>query len=298
MPQRRSGRQARDAWFASTVHRVSRCGRARGAQMPMARTCACGVFVVAVLGVSAPARAQADCFARVLASKNEQPHWMTPVVTVTPRLEQEFRYDTVWRHDPDSTNFGFGKGIELIPVRRVQVSVSVPPYVTRPSSGANGVGDMALLTKLRFWASPESGANGILTAFFGVTLPSGTRANGAGTVVLAPSIAAGKGWGNLDVQSTFGITIPVNGDEKAIAWNTALQLHLGDYVWPEIEANTTWFLLTEHSQLYLTPGLVLGRFRLGRRVGLAVGAGLSLPVSSYHTDARRWTLTIRFPFPM
>src|SRR5262245_25869161 len=99
MPQRRSGRQARDAWFASTVHRVSRCGRARGAQMPMARTCACGVFVVAVLGVSAPARAQADCFARVLASKNEQPHWMTPVVTVTPRLEQEFRYDTVWRHE-------------------------------------------------------------------------------------------------------------------------------------------------------------------------------------------------------
>src|SRR5438477_5012549 len=27
------------------------------------------------------------------AAKESQPHWMTPVVTVTPRLEQEFRYD-------------------------------------------------------------------------------------------------------------------------------------------------------------------------------------------------------------
>ena len=30
----------------------------------------------------------------VSASQAAQPNWMTPLVTVTPRLEQEFRYDT------------------------------------------------------------------------------------------------------------------------------------------------------------------------------------------------------------
>jgi hypothetical protein len=29
----------------------------------------------------------------VSASQEAQPHWMTPLVTVTPRLEQELRWD-------------------------------------------------------------------------------------------------------------------------------------------------------------------------------------------------------------
>src|SRR5260370_9368110 len=32
-------------------------------------------------------------FARVARAQAAQPHWITPVVTVTPRLEEEFRYD-------------------------------------------------------------------------------------------------------------------------------------------------------------------------------------------------------------
>ena len=35
----------------------------------------------------------ADWFARVDKSKGEQPHWVTPVATTTPRLEEEYRYD-------------------------------------------------------------------------------------------------------------------------------------------------------------------------------------------------------------
>ena len=35
---------------------------------------------------------------RVGVAQASQPHWMTPLMTVTPRLEQEFRYDQYWEH--------------------------------------------------------------------------------------------------------------------------------------------------------------------------------------------------------
>jgi hypothetical protein len=34
-------------------------------------------------------------FRRSDRAKADQPHWMTPLVTITPRLEQEFRTDFV-----------------------------------------------------------------------------------------------------------------------------------------------------------------------------------------------------------
>src|SRR5271156_1924659 len=50
--------------------------------------------------------------------QSEQPSWVTPVVTVTPRLEQEFRYDQFWESGPrnrDTNSYGGGKGFEFIP---------------------------------------------------------------------------------------------------------------------------------------------------------------------------------------
>jgi hypothetical protein len=55
-------------------------------------------------------------FATADAARGAQPHWMTPVVTVTPRLEQEFRYDQSWQdrpHDVTLDTYGGGKGLEL-----------------------------------------------------------------------------------------------------------------------------------------------------------------------------------------
>ena len=67
-----------------------------------------GFFAVAVFLLSSTvAFAQdgyfADWFARVDKTKDEQPHWVTPLATTTPRLEEEYRYDQLWQ-----TN---GKGI-------------------------------------------------------------------------------------------------------------------------------------------------------------------------------------------
>src|SRR6266516_2711346 len=68
-------------------------------------------------------------FARSDRAKADQPHWMTPVVTVTPRLEQEFRTDFVieqTRAGRDLVNFGNSKGLELIPSEHVELILNVP----------------------------------------------------------------------------------------------------------------------------------------------------------------------------
>src|SRR5215469_14108979 len=67
---------------------------------------------------------------RASETQAEQPHWVTPLVTVTPRLEQEIRYDLAWREQPDGSNFinyGGSKGLELIPTARTELIVGIPP---------------------------------------------------------------------------------------------------------------------------------------------------------------------------
>jgi hypothetical protein len=59
-----------------------------------------------------------DRFERSDQAKADQPHWMTPLVTVTPRLEQEFRTDMLIEQMPTGDgliNFDNGKGLALIP---------------------------------------------------------------------------------------------------------------------------------------------------------------------------------------
>src|SRR5277367_1210194 len=54
-----------------------------------------------------------DWFPRVTRIQSEQPHWVTPLVTVTPRLEEEYRWDQFFQSMRDSVwtnNFGAGKG--------------------------------------------------------------------------------------------------------------------------------------------------------------------------------------------
>lgn len=59
--------------------------------------CRVDLFLAAVVLSSNVTLAQdgyfADWFARVDKTKDEQPHWVTPLATTTPRLEEEYRYD-------------------------------------------------------------------------------------------------------------------------------------------------------------------------------------------------------------
>jgi hypothetical protein len=235
------------------------------------------------------------------AAKAGQPHWMTPLVTVTPRLEQEFRTDFV--ADDDQLNFGNGKGLELIPNQRVELLFNIPPYLVHGHSRLHdGFGDVSFVGKYRLLAAPEEGGSYIVTLFLGGTIPTGSYTNGARGGVLTPVIAAGKGWGRFDVQSTFGAGLPLTQARTighALAWNTALQYHGRRRLWPELEINSTFWTdgpLDGKRQTFLTPGLIVGRLRLHGHLRFAFGGGFQMAVTRYHLYNHAAVFTMRFPF--
>jgi hypothetical protein len=243
--------------------------------------------------------------ARVSATQAAQPHWMTPVVTVTPRLEQEFRFDTVHQVTPsgDVTNLDNGKGLELIPTRRTELLLNLPPYLVHENPASlDGWGDAAFMMKYRFFARPEKEGNGIVTGFLAGSVPTGSHKNGAISAIVTPSLAAGKGWGWFDVQSTLGGTLPVDSVDKlgrSIVSNTALQGHFYQRLWPEIEINSTLWEGGSNdgkAQTFITPGLNIGRFRIHNRMAIVAGAGFQIAATHYHQYNHAFIGTLRMPF--
>jgi hypothetical protein len=268
------------------------------------------LWIVCLFGAGLHLQAQDDdtsgWFARSDAAKASQPHWMTPLVTVTPRLEQEFRTDFLVEQmatGDDLVNFGGGKGLELIPNERVEVLMNVPPYLEHNNPKIDdGFGDASFVGKYRLLSGNEDNGQYIVTVFLGATIPTGSHTNGARGGVITPTLAAGKGWGRFDIQSTLGAGLPTSHVQTighAIAWNTTFQYHVANVFWPELEVNSTfWKDGTQNSkkQTFLTPGVILGRFRVHGRVRMAFGAGFQTATTHYHTYNHATVITIRFPF--
>lgn len=261
-------------------------------------------LLVGCLIVTGTAHAQWE--ARATAIQSEQPHWVTPLVTVTPRLEQELRFDLVDRWQPNNTNttlYGNGKGLELIPMAPIELLVNVPSYnVHRNPKVPDGWGDWPLLLKARIASANEKNGNYIVTAFLGGTVPTGGHANGNGTGLVTPSIAGGKGWGDFDFQATAGVNLFMNLVNKLghpILYNLALQYRVDRFFWPEVEVNaTSWRdgANVGKNQVFLTPGLVIGRLPIHDRLGVTFGAGIQVAVTHFHQYDHAWTLTARMPF--
>ena len=248
----------------------------------------------------------ANWFARVDKTKDEQPHWVTPLATTTPRLEEEYRYDQLWQTNPKgitTENYDGGKGLELIPFEKVEVIFNVPPYLVHNDPAVrDGFGDVAFLVKYRLLSANEEHGNYILTAFLGWSLPTGDHKNGALHAVITPTIAYGKGLGNFDLQGTFGIGLPVADSNivgRTYVWNNAFQYRVFRKLWPEIELNSTFFQDGKNDgqkQNFVTPGLVMGRFRFFGRVGFTIGGGYQIATTHFHTTNHNAILSIRFPF--
>jgi hypothetical protein len=260
---------------------------------------------------SAVSRFVDSWFATSDAAKESQPHWMTPVVTVTPRLEQEYRYDQTWQNragNTDLTNYGGGKGVEIIPTSNTELILGEPGYISRtnPKGTTKGWADETFLLKYRALSANEENGNYIVTGFLGVSIPTGSEAFTNHHTIVTPTLAAGKGWGTresgFDIQSTLGIAIPAAGLRSLgmpVTWNTAFQGHLLEKLWPEVEATYTYFREGPNdgkNQVSLTYGMVLGRFPVGQRVKLIIGGGYQKAVSSFHTFNHTWLLTARAAF--
>lgn len=247
-----------------------------------------------------------DWFRRVDRTQAGQPHWITPVATTTPRLEQEFRYDIFWQTNNEgitAQNFGGGKGLELIPFEKVEVILSVPPYLSHNNPAMrDGFGDFQFLLKYRLLSRNEERGNYILTAFLGVTLPTAQYSNGASDAILTPTIAYGKGFGNFDLQGTLGVTLPTGNTAaigRTLPWNNAFQYRVHRKFWPELEVNYTHFYDGANdgqTQVFLTPGLVIGKLHLWKRLGLTVGGGFQVAVTHFHTSNHNAIFSVRFPF--
>ncbi|MBU6402058.1 MAG: hypothetical protein KGS61_17205, partial [Verrucomicrobia bacterium] len=242
---------------------------------------------------AAPSRGcLADWFAGVSRTQAEQPHWITPLVTVTPRLEEELRYDQVWQSNPGAramTSYGGGKGLELIPAERIETIIGLPAWQTwnRPA-GTDGWSDESFLVKYRLCAANEEKGNYIVSLFLGLTLPTGSDHNTANHVLMTPTLAAGKGWGNFDVQGTLSVGLPDNGASPKglgtpLLSNTTFQYRILKVCWPEFEINYAYWpngARVGFSQVFLTPGLVIGRLALWRRLGLTFGVGYQVAVTA------------------
>ena len=254
---------------------------------------------------------------RVAKTQAGQPRWVTPLVTVTPRLEQEWRTDFVRPRNAqgfDTWSFGGTRGPETIPFGPVQMTFGLPPFFVHTAPGQrDGFGDVSFLLKYRIFARNEQHGNGIVTVFLGASVPTGKQNNGLCCATITPTLALGKGWGRWDLVSTTGGLLPVTnsaGIGHAINWNVTLQYHVAEqgvarFFWPEIESNTTFFqggANDDHVQNFITPGLLIGRLPLhlhtggGREAALALGLGEQIATTRFHTYNHAPVLTLRIPF--
>lgn len=278
--------------------RVERIGRRR-------RLGARGTMLIVGLALAGVAHAEttdpvsdyfADWFDRVDQTQAEQPHWITPLATTTPRLEEEFRYDQYFERLGNGGrlyNFDGGKGLELIPAENVEVILGLPPFQERDvKEPATGFNDWPfLLVKYRLLSANEENGNYILTVFLQGSAPTGVQAFTTNTWQITPTIAGGIGWGDFDVQMTLGESFPTTyqshtGPGRSLAWNTSFQYHLWNVLWPELEVNDTYWQGGERdgkNQVFLTPGVVVGRMPLGGRAKLILGLGYQIAVAPSQT---------------
>ena len=201
-------------------------------------------------------------------------------------------------------NYGGAKGLELIPMERVEVILVAPPaYVVHNNPLVkDGFGDWGFLVKYRMLSANEERGKYILTAFFQMTAPTGQYKNGATNAIIAPTIAYGKGFGAFDVQGTFGATLPTGNEARfgrTYPWSNAFQYHVYHKFWPEVEVNYTHFqdgANNGKTQVFMTPGLVIGRMRLWKRLAFTVGGGLQIATTHFHMNNHNGIFSVRFPF--
>jgi hypothetical protein len=246
---------------------------------------------------------------RTSATQAKQPAWPPPLITTYVGLIQVGRSDFIRQTAPnhvETWNLDGGKGLNLIPFANTEVDTNLPGYFLHSSPTVkNGAGDMSFLLKYRFLAGGAESGSYVVSAFLSSTIPTGSYKNGSTDATVSPNVGLGKGFGRFDVQSTLGASLPVEDTVKLgrpITWNTAAQLHVAKYFWPEVEFNSTFYKGGPNDgkdQVFATPGMLFThklRSEAKSRLGLCVGAGEQIATSHFHSYNHEIAVTTRLLF--
>ena len=139
-----------------------------------------------------------------------------------------------------------------------------------------------------------------MSAYLSGQAPIGINQFTNNAYYITPTIAAGKGWGDFDIQATVGTPWPTSNYNKLgtqLVTNVAFQYHLLPYLWPEIELNDTyWFngARGRYNQLFLTFDAIIGPYPIpGTRAKAALLVGYQTALTPhpaifepYHTNVQ------------
>ena len=245
------------------------------------------------------------------ATQSKQPAWAVPLVTTYTGLFQVARIDVLRQIAPartDTWNYGNSKGFNVIvPHSNVEVDVDLPSYIEHNTKAKDGAGDFSIVGKYRLASGNAKHGAYTLSFWTVVTFPTGSYKNGSPNASFQPNLGGGKGWGNFDVQTSVGATLPagnpaITSSGRPVLWNTAAQYKVGKLFWPEIESNATFYHGGTNDgkmQEFITPGLLIGKCGLHpndkrSRPGLAFGAGMQIATSQFHTYNHELILTARW----
>jgi hypothetical protein len=242
----------------------------------------------------------ADLDAYAASARATQPSWSTPLTTTTGLLERRVRFDFSQQHSGNGTNTSVidgNKSLEMIVNETTEIQVGPPPYYVRSGVAGTGRTNKGAIQSLagfndwpffrvkeRLLSSPESEGDYVLSALFQIQAPSGIPRLTNNSWEYIPSLAGGKGWGNFDIQAIISAPVPASHRNiigYQIQTNVAFQYRVQKLV-PELEVNWTYYATGQRgglNQVFLTPGVLFGRFKLSDTMYLTAGAGYQVAVS-------------------
>ena len=259
----------------------------------------------------------ANWSARVAQAQASQPEWASPLVTTNPMLEERYRFDVPIEHignGSDTTNLDGGKGLDLIVAPTEEIQIGTPAYVIHSTPTGkgdySGWGDYPVFRfKQRLLSSPQDEDNYVVSAWLQIQVPTGIEKVTNHAVTLLPTIGFGKGFGSFSIVGNFGAVIPTAYEGKLgiqVTNNAALQYRIFRYFTPEVEFNNTYWsngTRNGRDQLFITPGLLIGRLPIAPGLGWTVGFGYQTAITPKFQASpllpaydHAWLLTTRFAF--
>lgn len=267
-----------------------------------------------LVALAGPLCAQDNFFerweARTTRTQSKQPQWAPPVVAPFVALIQVYRSDFTRQITPTGAtvwNYDTSKGLNLIPWANTEIDINLPPFLDHSAPNTkDGFGDVSFLGKYRILTGNEKHGNYAVSFMVTGTIPTGSYSNGSADATVNPTLGLGKGFGKFNIQSCLGATLPTGDTKKLgrpVLWNITGQYHLGKYLWPEVEFNSTYYHGGPNdgkTQTFATPGFTVGRLKINHdpksRLGIGLGGGMQIATSEFHTYNHGLVFTGRFLF--